>query len=123
MSNFKEASRQKLRFTTSKGLLTVEQLWDLSLTELDALAVALETEHEKSGKKSFLIKKSVKDKTAKLRFDVVFEVLTALAEEAETVKTAKEIKEHNEKIYQLIAEKQEEGLKGKSEKELKAMLK
>lgn len=31
---FKQASKMKLRFATSKGNLSVEDLWDLSLTEL-----------------------------------------------------------------------------------------
>ena len=80
MENFKLASQQKLRFQTNKGLLSVEQLWDLSLEDLDALAVSLETEHKESGKKSFLVKTSAKDKTAKLRFDVVLDVLNTKVE-------------------------------------------
>lgn len=123
MENFKLASQQKLRFQTNRGSLSTEQLWDLSLEELDALAVSLETEHKESGKKSFLVTKSVKDKTAKLRFDVVLDVLTTKVEEAQAVAEAKEIKTHNEKIITLIAEKQDESLKGKSIKQLEALLK
>jgi hypothetical protein len=37
---YKEAAKQKLRFATNKGNLSVEQLWDLNLTDLDSLAVA-----------------------------------------------------------------------------------
>lgn len=123
MENYKLASQQKLRFQTNKGLLSVEQLWDLSLPDLDALAVSLEDEHKQSGKKSFLVTKSVKDKTAKLRFDIVLDVLTSKVEEAQAFTEAKEVKEHNEKIINLIAEKQDEDLKGKSVKELHKMLK
>ncbi len=120
---YKEAVKQKLRFSTTKGTLSLEQLWDLSLTDLDALAVSLETEHEESGKKSFLVKKSVKDKTAKLRFDVVLDILSTKVEEANAATEAKETKEHNTKILELIADKQDESLKGKSIKQLEAMLK
>lgn len=120
---YKEASKQKLRFSTAKGTLTAEQLWDLSLTDLDELAVALETEHKESGKKSFLVTKSVKDKTAKLRFDIVLDVLSTKVEESEAAKTAKDNKEHNQKILGLIADKQDESLKGKSIKDLEKMLK
>lgn len=123
MENFKLASQQKLRFQTTRGSLSTEQLWDLSLEELDTLAVSLEAEHKESGKKSFLITKSVKDKTAKLRFDVVLDVLTTKVEEAQALTEAAEIKAHNEKIITLIAEKQDESLKGKSIKQLEAMLK
>jgi hypothetical protein len=122
MDNFKLASQQKLRFQTAKGLLTTEQLWDLSLEELDALAVSLETEHKESGKKSFLTKTSVKDKTAKLRFDVALDVLHTKVDEAQAALEAREIKEHNKKIIALIADKQDESMKGKSIKQLEAML-
>lgn len=122
MENYKSASQQKLRFQTNKGSLSVEQLWDLSLTDLDALAVSLEAEHKESGKKSFLTKNSAKDKTAKLRFDIVLDVLNSKVEESETLTQAKEDKEHNEKILALIADKDDETLKGKSKKELLALL-
>lgn len=122
MENFKLASQQKLRFQTNKGSLSTEQLWDLSLEDLDALAVSLETEHKESGKKSFLVKTSLKDKTAKLRFDVALDVLNTKVEEMQAAQEALEIKEHNKKIIQLISEKQDESLKGKSIKQLEAML-
>lgn len=123
MSNFKEASKQKLRFQTNIGSLSTEQLWDLSIENLDKLAVSLEEKYNESGKKSFLVKKSVKDKTTKLMFDVVIDVLNTKMEEQEAATTARENKEHNEKILTLIAEKQDESLKGKSVKELEKMLK
>jgi len=123
MENFKLASQQKLRFQTNRGLLSVEQLWDLSLEELDSLAVSLETEHKTSGKKSFLVKTSVKDKTAKLRFDVAIDILNSKVEEYQAAAEAREVKEHNKKIIELISEKKDESLKGKSIKQLEAMLK
>lgn len=123
MENYKLASQQKLRFQTNKGLLSTEQLWDLTLEDLDALAVSLEIEHKESGKKSFLVKTSVKDKTAKLRFDVVLDVLNTKVEEAQIAAEAAEIKEHNKKIIALIAEKKDESLKGLSIKQLEAKLK
>lgn len=125
MSNFKLASQLKLRFQTGKGLLSTEQLWDLSLDDLDALAVSLETEHKESGKKSFLTRTKVseKDKTAKLKFDVVLDILNTKADEIQAAADAKEIKEHNKKILELIASKKDKSLEGKSIKQLEAMLK
>ena len=123
MSNFKQASREKLRIQTEKGQLSVEQLWDLPVTVLDRTAVALETEYKSSGKKSFLVKKSRKDKTIKLKFDIVVEVLSIKVEEAETLRDSAANKEHNQKILGLIAEKKEGDLRGKSVKELEGLLK
>jgi hypothetical protein len=122
MEIFKLASQQKLRFQTPKGSLSTEQLWELSLDELDALAVSLEAEHKESGKKSFLVKTSEKDKVAKLKFDVALEILHTKVEEMQTAQAEAARKEHNKKIISLIAEKQDEALKGKSIKQLESML-
>lgn len=122
MENYKLATQQKLRFQTDRGLLSTEQLWELSIEELDNLAVSLEQEHKESGKKSFIIKSSVKDKTIKLKFDIVIDVLNTKVELQEDIKEAQEIKEHNKKIITLIAEKQDESLKNKSIKQLEDLL-
>lgn len=123
MENFKEASRQQLRFQTSKGSLSTEQLWSLSVPDLDNLAVALEAEYNESGKKSFVVKRSTKDRLVKLRFDIVLDVLNTIVDENQKAKDAAEVKEHNKKILTLISEKTDESLKGKSVKQLEAMLK
>jgi len=120
---YKEASKQKLRIQTSKGPLTIEQLWDLSVTDLDAAAVNLQDQYKESGKKSFLVAKSKKDKVLKLKFDIVLDVLNTKVEAAATLANVKEIKEHNAKILGLIADKQNEEMAGKSIKELEKMLK
>lgn len=122
MDNFKLATQQKLRFQTSKGSLNIEQLWDLTLNDLDNLAVSLEQDYEESKGKSFLVKRTVKDKTIKLQFDIVLDILQTKAQAAEEAKERKERKEHNEKILTLISEKKDESLKGKSIKQLEAML-
>ncbi len=122
MSNFKEATKQKLRFVTSKGSLSVEQLWDLSITDLDTLAVSLEESYKNSKGKSFLEKRTTKDKGLKLQFDVALEILQYKVEEAEATKELAADKEHNKKIIELIAQKKDGELANKSVKELEAML-
>lgn len=123
MNMFKEASRTGLRVETPVGNLSTEQLWGLNLTQLDALAVKLQEEYKTSNKKSFIVKTTVKDKLAKLRFDIVLEILTTKMEEANEVASAQEDRKHNEKILSLIADKQDEDLKGKSIADLKKLLK
>lgn len=120
---FKEASRLKLRFLTSKGSLSVEQLWDLPLTELDTLAVNLEKAYNESKGKSFLIKKSTQDKDIKLSFDIVLEILNTKVAEKEEKEARKADKEHNQKILAIIEEKEEQNLKSYSVEQLRNMLK
>lgn len=122
MENFKLASKEKLRVETKKGNLSVEQLWDLPIPELDELAVSLESQHQESAKKSFVVKKTSKDKIVKLKFDIVLEILNTKVAEQEAATEAVEKKQRNAKILQLIAEKQDESLKGKSIKQLEEML-
>jgi hypothetical protein len=123
MSDFKLASQLKLRFNTSRGSLSTEQLWDLPLSELDTLAVELEQLAKEGNQKSFLLKKTDEDKVAKLRFDITLSILNTRVEELEAAQNARAIKEHNEKILAIIADKQDESLKGKSLEELEALLK
>jgi len=120
---YKEASKKGLRFTTSKGLLSVEQLWTLSIAELDTLAVSLDEAYKNSKGKSFVEKRTTKDKDLKLQFDIVLDILQTRVDESEALKDAAEIKEHNQKILKLIAEKKDGELAGKSVKELEGMLK
>ncbi len=123
MSNYKEASRLGLRINTNKGALSVEQLWSLTLPQLDELAVSLEENVEKSISKTFLKKRTNKNKLAQLSFDIVLDILQTKMAEAEELQSASEIKKHNDKILTLIAEKQEADLKNLSAEELQALLK
>lgn len=122
MDIFKEASKVQLRVQTNKGNLSVEQLWDLKVAELDELAVQLEEEHKNSGKKSFVVKKTDKDKTTELRFKVVLDILQTKVEADQAAQQKLEDKEWNEKILQRIANKEEEKLDDLSITQLKKQL-
>jgi hypothetical protein len=58
-----------------------------------------------------------------LRFAILKEIFLTNKEESEANRTAKENKEFNKKIMDLIAEKEDGELKGKSIEELRAMIK
>jgi len=120
---YKQASKIGLRFNSPKGILSVEQLWGLKPNELDSMAVSLEEELVKTGKKSFMTTKSSEDKTLKLKFDIVLDVLTTKLEDAEAASTAADIRRHNARLDNLISEKEEEELRGKSAAELRALKK
>jgi hypothetical protein len=122
MDIYKEASRLKLRFQTGKGPLSVEQLWDLSLTELDTLAVAKEQEYKDSGKKSFLKAKSAKDRKLKLELDIFVDILTTKVEEDETRRKALADKEHNALILSKMEQKRNEAFDDMSLEELQKQL-
>lgn len=120
---YKEASQLKLRFQTIKGLLTVEQLWDLSTTELDKLAVELQEAYDNSKGKSFLTKRSVKDKTIKLQFDIVLDVLNTKVADEDAAAEAKDRKIEREKALAELAKRQDNKYSEMTDAQLKALLK
>lgn len=120
---YKLAVKLKLRFATSKGSLSIEQIQDLSLEELNSLAIAIEDEYKKSGKKSFITKKSTKDKEAKLKLDILLDIINDKLEERDEASVARANKEHNQKILAQIERAKDKELEGKSVEELEAMLK
>lgn len=122
---FKQASKLQLRFTTNRGLLSVEQLWTLSISDLINAIKAVKKILKKTNddELSFLENDSVVDTENQLRFDILKDIYLTRKKETEEIRDAAEIKAHNQKILSLIAEKQEGELKGKTIEELEKMLK
>lgn len=123
--SFKQASKQKLRFATTKGYLSSEQLWDLTLTDLttcirNAKKVLKKNDDDELG---FLDETSTVDKTEQLQFDILKEIYLTKKADNEALRTAKETKEHNLKILDLIQNKKDGELAAKSVSELEALLK
>lgn len=120
---YKQAAQEGLRIQTERGPLSVEQVFTLPIPELDKLAVRLEKEYKDSGEKSFIVKRTAKDKKAKLSFDIVLDILTTKVEADDAARVARENKEHNQEIDTLIAEKKKGDLKNLSIKELEKLRK
>lgn len=122
MEKFKLATRKKVRFTTSKGVLSTEHLWDLSLTDLDKLVVSLDEETKSTKSKSFLDKESSEDSLTKLKFEVAHDILMTRDKENKEAANVLAKKQHNQEILSLIADKEKQALSNKSVEELRAML-
>lgn len=114
MNIFEEASRQKLRFPTAKGNLTVEQLWDLPLdkTEVNLYQLASELVVEVQSKPekelSFFKKATTKNKLAELKFNIVKHIVTTRVAEIEEKEQEEAIKSEIAEIDKLIAAKTQE---------------
>lgn len=135
MDIFKQAARENLRFSTIKGQLSVEDLFNLSLKRTNdsrLLKSLIKDLYEKVKKKdelsselSFLESSnptSKEESLDKLRYDVSVDVFKTMKVELDEEKKKANDKEHNEKILNLIAQKQDEQLKEASIEELKAQL-
>lgn len=122
---FDKATRLKLRFESNKGLLSVEQVWDLSLTALNEMAKGLsrQVKAAETDEEDFIGTKSAVDSELQLRFDVVKHIIGVKLKERDDSKDAAERKANNQVILELIQRKKQQELEGKSVEELEALLK
>lgn len=125
---FEKASRLKLTFASSQGLLSVEDLWDLPLTSskgranLDDLARDLHKQLKNGEDVSFVNKETKSDPVIQLKFDIVKHVIEVKLAENEAAATARANAEKKQQLLGLIASKENEALAGKSLDELRAMI-
>lgn len=117
---FIKASREKMRFYY-KGVLTVEDLWDLPVTELDKIYKNLNAKAKESAEES-LLSESTEDETLNTQIEIIKYIVSVKLDERDKAKKAKERKEQKEKIMSIIASKQDESLQGKSIDELTKLL-
>lgn len=119
---FEKALRKNLRFSTTKGSLTTEDLWDLKLETLDTLAKGLKKTVDESGETSYIKKTSSTNETAKLAFEIVLYIIEVKMKEAEVATQAAEKRAKKAKLLELIDSKENEALGNKTIEELKADL-
>ena len=122
---YKTASQLKLRFATSVGPLSVEQLWDLNQTQLSNAIKAVKKVLKKDDddELSFLEDTKKVDVENQLRFDILKDVYLTKKKEVEELRDAANDKAHNEKIDTLIAEKLEGKLRDMSIEDLEKLRK
>ena len=125
---FEIAARTKLRVSTAKGLISIEQLWDVPLRSndgynLDFLAKAANKEVKSTTEESFVdaAPSAVQDRAA-LLFDLIKHVIKTKLAEEEAAKKKTANKAEREKLLRILAEKQEGKLTELSEKELQARI-
>lgn len=118
---FEFALKNKVRFPY-KGLVSVEDLWDLSIRDLDGIFKTLNAQVKKSQEESLLATKTKEDETLSVQIEIVKHIVKTKLDEAETAKQSKELKEKKQKIMEIIAAKQDESLHNASVEELQAML-
>jgi polyphosphate kinase 2 (PPK2 family) len=115
------ATREKYRFPY-KGMVSVEDLWDLSVQNLDGIFKVLNSQVKSVQEESLLDTKSFEDKELEAKIEIVKYIVGIKLAEADQRKQARAKSEQKQKIMAILADKQEEELHGKSVEELKAML-
>jgi len=114
---FEKASRLKLRFS-HKGLCTVEDLWDLPLTQLDTIFKGLNARAKAQKEESLLNEKTQEDEILDLQIAIVRHVVTVRLAERKTREDEVERAAKKQKLLGIIAEKQDASLKDMSVEDL-----
>ena len=129
MNLFEQASRDKLRFSTNKGDLTVEQLWDLPLQStrgglsLDAVARSVNAKLKAVSEESFVSTTNNPEKAAHERaLDILKHIIAVRQEENAQKRTEAERKAEKERLLSLLDKKRDEVLGQLSEDDIKARL-
>lgn len=118
---FVKASQKKYRFPF-QGQVSVEDLWDLTPAQLDKVYQALSKQVKKASEDSLLDDKTVEDKILSDKMEIVKYVFQSKQAAAEKSRKAQETRQRNQKILDIIAQKENAALEGKSIEDLKAML-
>jgi hypothetical protein len=126
---YKIASRKKLRIQTNRGMLSVEQLWDLSKEDIGELAKSIRKRiNDQKGvtgdsELDFLKPSAQTEETIdELTFRILKDIYQTKQAEEDKAHRRAAARENNRKILELIAKKQDQELENKSIEELEKML-
>lgn len=119
---FKYAVENKLRFPYYKGQITVEDLFDIDLPDLDFIFKNLNSQIKKANEESLMETKTSKDETLDVQIAIVKTVFSQKKAEKEAKAHEKEIKEQKQHIAQILANKKNEALNNMSVEELEKMM-
>lgn len=114
---FIRASKQKLRFATNKGQLSTEDLWDLSLEDLDRLAVKANSAKETSTM-TFIRKRDAKATENNLRFDILKFIIDSKLNDQDVAAKRAETIARKELLKGLLEKKKLEDLSNLSADEI-----
>lgn len=121
MNCIEKGTKLKLRFPI-KGQCSIEDLWDIDLPLLDEFAMSLETDLEKK-QKSYIVKKTVKNPTNKLMFDITVRIIDIRIAEIQKNEQSQENKLLREQAARILANREDSAMEELSDKELKKIIK
>lgn len=126
---FEIASRRKYRFPSAIGELTVEQLWDLPLTDpkrgatLDNVAKAVNSDLKSVSDESFVITTPNRRKgELENMLEIVKHVIAVKIDERKRADDAADRADKRRKLIEALANKQDDAIRNLSEDEIRAKL-
>ena len=128
MNLYKQSTRENWTFPTSKGTVSVHDLWQLPLdsekyVSLNSVAISLHDSLSSTTGKSFVKRKSTADTLISRKLELVQDIIATIEDEAAANLSAKQAESHNAKIDELISKKVDQELAGLSIEQLQALKK
>jgi len=121
MNMFEFAVRNKFRFQFN-GMINSEDLFDLSVRDLDSIFKKLNSELKKVKEESLLEVKTQQDQELEIKIEIVKYIFNIKREEEQKRLKAKELKEKKQKLMEILKGKEEQDLLGKSTEEIQRMI-
>ena len=118
---FKYAAKKQLRFPY-KGLISVEDLFNLGLTELDSVYKVLKKQQKSSSEESLISDKTPQDTELEIKLAIVKEIFDDKKIAMDKAKKTAEKKAQAQKILEIMNKKQDEALQNMSQEELQEQL-
>lgn len=118
---FEKAARKKLRIESHVGRITVEDLFDLSLQNLDKIAIAYQKKTEQQTV-SFITDKKTPDSEDALAFAIVKRIIDIKIEERDKRLAEQQNRLRREQILNALDAKKSESLQNMSVEELQKEL-
>lgn len=118
---FEVAVRNKFRFPF-RGTISVEDLWDLSVQQLDGIFKTLKSQEKKAQEESLLDTRTPEDEILMTKIEIIKYIVNVKLSEARQAERARELHDQKQKILGILADKQDEDLRNKTPDELRAML-
>lgn len=128
MNNFEYATRYGLRFESTQGLLTVEDLWKLPLTStksssLDSIGQGIRRRLRATEEDSLVTPKDTQaTKGLTIMFEIVKHIIDVKQAESASKRMRAEKKLQEERLKEILAKKQAESLENLTEEEIRSRL-
>ena len=115
---FERAVKEKVRFSSSKGSVTTEDLYEFSLPALDVLAKSVNKQLKEENEESFISTKTKSNTLLELKLDILKHVIADKKAEAEARKVKAERSQELELLNSLLVRNKTKELEALSSEDI-----
>lgn len=118
---FEYAAKHKLKYQY-KGTLTTEDLYDLSITDLDKLFKTVNAENKQAQEESLLATKTTKNTELEVKIAIIKHIFAEKMAAKDRAAKAAANKAQKQKIMDIMAKRNDQAMEQASDADLQAML-